>query len=141
MKATIEARPLAGTVFYAPLYGSHVQAGFPSPADDYIEQRLDLNEHLIKHPAATFYARAAGDSMTDFGIFNGDLLIVDRALHPKHGDIVIAALDGELTCKILNTRHHQLCSGNQQHPPIPISSDSSLIIEGVVVASIRQHRC
>lgn len=79
--------------------------------------------------------------MTGFGIFDGDILIVDRAIVPRHGDIVIAALDGELTCKTLNTRLQALCSANDSHPPIPVNDDADLIIEGVVTASIRQHRC
>ncbi len=81
-----------------PLFSVAVSAGFPSPADDFMETPLDIREHLIKHPSATFFARAEGDSMTGFGIFSGDLLIVDRALQPQHGDVVIAAIDGELTC-------------------------------------------
>ncbi|MCB1616106.1 MAG: translesion error-prone DNA polymerase V autoproteolytic subunit [Pseudomonadales bacterium] len=122
-----------------PLYLSRVAAGFPSPADDYIEAQLDLNTHLVRHPAATFIARAEGHSMTGLGIFDGDLLIVDRSLQAQHGMIVIAALDGELTCKVLDTRRKRLLSGNEQYPPIPIPEDSALVIEGVVTHSIRHH--
>ncbi len=123
-----------------PLFGSGVSAGFPSPADDFIEVPLDLNEHLIRHPAATFYARAQGNSMVGMGIFSGDLLVVDRAVEPSHGDIVIAAIDGELTCKILDLRERMLRSANVKFPPIPLHEDIDLVVEGVVVHSIRHHR-
>ena len=76
-----------------------VVAGFPSPADDYIESKLDLNEHLIRRPAATFFVRVSGDSMQGVGIYSGDLLVVDRSLEPKDGDIAIAVVNGELTVK------------------------------------------
>ena len=124
-----------------PLFLDKVPAGFPSPADDYMEKSLDLNEHLIKHPAATFYCRVSGDSMVGIGIHDGDLLIVDRALEPHQGDVVLAALNGELTCKLLDIRHKQLLSSNKHYPPIPIADHSDLVIEGVVINSIRQHRC
>jgi DNA polymerase V len=122
------------------LYGHAVQAGFPSPADDYKESALSLDEHLIKHPAATYVARAAGDSMQGIGIFDQDLLIIDRSLEPKHGDIVIAAVDGELTCKQIDTVRRQLVAHNPHYPPIALTDDQDLILEGVVVASIRYHR-
>lgn len=116
-----------------------VQAGFPSPADDYIDKSLDLNEYLIKHPAATFYCRVVGESMKEVGIFEGDILIVDRSLEPRHGDVVLAVLDGELTCKILDARRARLLPANSQYAPIAIAQYGELVIEGVVVSSIRQH--
>ena len=124
-----------------PLFSHSVRAGFPSPADDYLELPLDLNEHVIQHPAATYYVRAQGDSMLRLGIHNGDLLVVDRALEAVHGDVVIAALDGELTCKVLDLRLRRLLSGNDLFPPIPVGEDAELVIEGVVTHSIRYHRC
>lgn len=124
-----------------PLFCVGVSAGFPSPADDFLEAPLDLNEHLIKHPSATFYARANGESMTGQGIFSGDLLIVDRAVQPQHGDVVIAAIDGELTCKIIDLHGHMLRSGNVKFPPIKLNEDVDMVVEGVVVHSIRYHRC
>ena len=84
-----------------PLYASSVRAGFPSPADDYIETHLDLNTHLIKHPAATFFVIAAGDSMTGASVRPGDMLIVDKSLPATHGKMVIAAINGELMVKRL----------------------------------------
>jgi len=128
------------TAFSAPLYLSRVPAGFPNPADDYMDKGLDLNEYLIKHQAATFYCRVSGDSMTGVGIFDGDILIVDRALTPQQGDVVLAALDGELACKILDKQRQRLLSANKDYPPIVISEDSQLEIEGVVANSIRHHR-
>lgn len=124
-----------------PLYLIKVPAGFPSPADDYLDKRLDLNELLIKHDAATFYCRVLGDSMEGSGIFSGDMLIVDRALKPRNGNVVVANIDGELTCKILDLRHRQLLSSNDKYPPITIGEDSDMSIEGVVIHSIRSHAC
>ena len=122
-----------------PLFMHSVPAGFPSPADDYLDSPLDLNTHLIKHPAATYLARAKGDSMEGCGIFDGDLLIVDRSLQPQDGQIIIAALDGELSCKILDKKQQRLVASNRHYPPINIAEGSELIIEGVVIHSIRYH--
>jgi len=124
-----------------PFFSYRLRAGFPSPADDYLENALDLHKHLITHPSATYYVRAQGDSMINFGIFDGDLLVVDRALQPVHGDVVVAALNGELACKVLDLKHRQLISGNDSFSPIPLPEDCDLIIEGVISASIRYHRC
>lgn len=82
-----------------PEFLASVSAGFPSPADDYIEKRLDLNELIIKHPHATFFVRVAGDSMRDAGILSGDILVVDRAIAPSHGKIVVAVINGKFTVK------------------------------------------
>ncbi|MCU7939229.1 MAG: translesion error-prone DNA polymerase V autoproteolytic subunit [gamma proteobacterium symbiont of Bathyaustriella thionipta] len=127
------------TTFTLPLFIHSVPAGFPSPADDYLEQSLDLNTYLIKHPAATYLARAKGDSMEGCGIFDGDLLVVDRSRNAQHGEIIIAALDGQLTCKILDKNKQCLISANKTYAPIAISEFSDLIIEGVVIHSIRHH--
>lgn len=117
-----------------PLYSSSVRAGFPSPADDYIETRMDLNEHLIKHPAATFFVRAAGDSMILAGIQSGDMLIVDRSLEATHGKIVIAALNGELTVKRLYRQQGvvKLVAENPKYPDIIITEAHDMVIWGVV---------
>lgn len=123
-----------------PVFSHTVPAGFPSPADDYVDRGLDLNEHLIQHPAATYYVRAEGDSMLSLGIHSGDLLVVDRSLEATHGDVVIAAVDGEFTCKVLDLRRRRLLSGNERFPPIALGPDTDLVIEGIVTASIRYHR-
>ena len=91
--------PDFATILDRPVMAFPVSAGFPSPADDYIESRIDLNQHLIRHPAATFFVRVSGDSMTGAGIHNGDLLIVDRAAECVSGCIVVARLENEFTLK------------------------------------------
>ena len=130
----------SGINYKIPLYSSTVCAGFPSPADDYIEMHLDLNSHLIKHPAATFFVIASGDSMTDAGISSGDMLVVDRSLEATHGKIVIAAINGELTVKRLSRVAGivQLLPENTNYPPIEISGDEDLVIWGVVTHVIHQ---
>lgn len=111
-----------------------VEAGFPSPADDYMEGSLDLNEYVIKHPSATYFVRASGDSMTGAGIFHGDLLIVDRSLEPVHGKVIIAEVDGQLTVKrLLKTKDHvSLQSENASYPPIEFQEGNEVVIWGVV---------
>ncbi len=123
-----------GESFKIPLYSSTVRAGFPSPADDYIETMLDLNEHLIKHPAATFFVRASGESMVNAGIYSGDILIVDRSIEASHGKIVIAALNGELTVKRLSQQHGhiKLVAENPDFPSIDITDEYDMVIWGVV---------
>lgn len=117
-----------------PLYACAVEAGFPSPADDYIEGKLDLNKHLVKHPTATFFVRATGESMINAGIYAGDILVVDRSLEARHGKIIIAALDGQLTVK----RLHQTAKGiylmpeNDDFKPIPVGEERDLVVWGVV---------
>ena len=117
-----------------PLFLCHVAAGFPSPADDYIEGSLDLNEHVIKHPSATYFVRASGDSMNGAGIFNGDLLIVDRSLEPIHGKVVIAEVDGQLTVKRLSKLKDDfsLQSENASYPPIELQEGNEVVVWGVV---------
>ncbi len=116
------------------LFSGPVSAGFPSPASDYIEGRLDLNEHLVKHPAATFFVRAGGDSMQGAGIFGGDILVVDRSLKPSDMCVVIAALDGEFTVKRLRISDGKaaLLPENPKYGPIEITEDSDFRIWGVV---------
>lgn len=97
------ASPVAARV-PLPLFSERVSAGFPSPAQDYVEEMLDLNDLCIRHRSATYFVRASGNSMTDAGIRDGDLLIVDKSEKPSHGDIVIAAVDGEFTVKVLQLR-------------------------------------
>ncbi len=117
-----------------PLFFSSVPAGFPSPANDYIEKSLDLNEYLIKHPVATFFVRVQGDSMINAGIHSGDILIVDRAIEPVNNSIVIAALDGELTVKRVAVRGSSvfLLPENEEYEPIEVKEGSELYIWGVV---------
>jgi len=121
-----------------PLYSSNVQAGFASPADDFVEDYLDLNELLVKREEATFFVRVAGHSMVDAGIQPDDILIVDRSLEANHGKIVIAVIDGEVTVKRLSTYGGKviLKAENSQYKDIPVNG--ALHIWGVVTSVI--HR-
>lgn len=112
----------------------HVQAGFPSPADEFIEGELDLNEHLIQHASDTFYVKIVGNSMKGVGIFPGDLLIVDRYLIASYGNIIIAVLNGETTVKRLEKIKDRiyLCAENEAYPDILITEEDNFSIWGVV---------
>lgn len=118
-----------------PLFACGVSAGFPSPADDYIQGRLDLNELMIRHPAATFFVRVAGDSMIGAGIHHDDILVVDRSLEPISGKVVIAVVDGELTVKRLFRQNGtvRLLAENPAYPPLDLPEGSECEIWGVVV--------
>ncbi len=122
------------------LFSSAVPAGFPSPADDHVDNQLDLNEHLIRNPSATFCVRATGESMTGAGIFPDDILIVDRSREATHGSIVIAVVDGELTVKRLYKRDGTLALNpeNPKYPTIQINEGMELIIWGVVSGVTRK---
>lgn len=124
-----------------PMFLESVAAGFPSPASDYCERTLDLNELCIQKPAATYFVRAQGDSMIEAGIFPGDVLVVDRSLNPRHGDIVIASFNGELTVKKLElTPKTRLMPMNANHPPVIIPEGSELEIFGVATNVIHSLR-
>ena len=122
------------------LYSSRVQAGFPSPADDFIERSLDLNEHLISHPSATFFVRVSGDSMIGAGIHHNDILIVDRSLKPKSDSIIIAVLNGELTVKRLNIKenNYSLVPENPEYEVIHVNEDMEFQVWGVVTSVVHQ---
>lgn len=117
-----------------PLFTSSVAAGFPSPADDYVERKLDLNEYLIKSSASTFFVRVRGHSMNKAGIFDGDLLIVDRALEVKNRNVVVAMLNGEFTVKrfVKQNRRFYLFAENDEFKPIEISEEMEFTVWGVV---------
>src|SRR6056300_150258 len=123
-----------------PIYSNKVPAGFPSPADDHIEGKLDLNTHLIKHPSATFFVKATGDSMIGAGIHEGDILVVDRSLEPRNGKIIIAAVDGSLTVKRLvkNGKSTMLSPENNKYEPIKLTENNDIIIWGVVTNVIHK---
>ncbi len=125
-----------------PLLGTEVPAGFPSPAQDYIEENLDLNKHLISHPSATFFVTVAGYSMVDAGIYPEDILIVDRAVEPAHKKIVIAIVDGELTVKRLLKKKGKwfLAPENSEFKPLEITRDINFHVWGVVIYSIHKMR-
>ena len=130
-------------------------AGFPSPAEQYLEPPLDLNELLVKRPAATYFVRVEGDSMIEAGIHDGDLLVVDRSLRPASGDIIIASVDGDFTVKTLrlgngkrgmgndsaeNNREIRLVAANPHYPDIILKSGQELDYFGTVTACIHQFK-
>ena len=123
-----------------PIFLDSVSAGFPSPATDFMENKLDLNEYLIKHPAATFIVKAKGFSMTDAGILSGDLLIVDRSIDPKSNNIVIASIFGDLTVKKLQKKAKSLflLSANSDYPSIEVKEEMECFIWGVVTYIIHE---
>lgn len=125
-----------------PLYTEPVSAGFPSPAQDHIERTLDLNELCIEHPAATFFVRADGTSMIEAGIHPGDILVVDRSLQARHGDIVVASLFDEFTVKQLQLGNPpRLLPRNKDLQPITIPEGADLEIIGVVTFVLHSLRC
>ncbi|MBI5519619.1 MAG: translesion error-prone DNA polymerase V autoproteolytic subunit [Desulfovibrio sp.] len=132
--------PDAAVKLALPLLLAGVQAGFPSPADDFIDKRLDLNEHLISHPAATFFVRAVGDSMLGAGIHDGDLIIVDRAVEAHAGKVVMAAIGGELTLKRLERKGERLllAPANPDYPSFDVTDREDFEIWGVATHVI--HR-
>ncbi len=125
-----------------PLFLESVSAGFPSPADDYMDKSLDLNEYLIHNPAATFFVRVTGNSMLDAGIHGDDLLIVDRSLSPKDGSIIIAVIDGELIVKRMSMKKNKifLIAENRSFDPIEIKPEMNFEVWGVVTTVIHSVR-
>ena len=117
-----------------PFYSCPVSAGFPSPADEYLEGKLDLNQHLIPHPLATFFVRVTGESMIGAGIHEGDLLIVDRSLEARESKVVIAVVNGELLVKRLRYRNKQpyLAAEHPDYPPLAITEAMEFQIWGIV---------
>ncbi len=121
-----------------PLLAGLVSAGFPSPADDYTEESIDLNEHLITNPFSTFFLRVKGDSMINSGIYDKDLIIVDKSLTPKPGNIVIAMIEGEFTVKRFSIKNNKLYlkAENHNYPDFNFEDYSDIHIWGVVIYSI-----
>ena len=125
-----------------PLYSTKVAAGFPSPADDHVEKRLNPSDYLVENDNTTFFVRVKGDSMVDAGIFDDDVLVVDRALEARVGNIVLAMLDGEFTVKTLGRSKHgpRLIPANQNYPVIEVKEGQDLEVCGVVTGSMRKFR-
>jgi DNA polymerase V len=138
--ATALLAALKPRVVVVPFVQGKVAAGFPSPADDFLVKRHDLNELLIKHPQATFFWQVSGHSMREAGIDDGDILVVDRALKPRHGCIVVAQVDGDFTVKTLHKRADRvkLVPANPTFPEITFREGQQLIICGVVTAAIKR---
>ena len=128
------------TQINTPVFLDKVSAGFPSPATDYMENKLDLNEYLITHPAATFIVKASGSSMVNANIYSGDLLVVDRSITPKNNNIVIASIFGDLTVKKLKKKEKSffLVSANEEYPSIEVKEEMECFIWGVVTYIIHE---
>ena len=122
-----------------PFVDQGINAGFPSPAQDFLDMSIDLNKELIKNPSATFYGRVKGDSMKDVGINDGDLLIIDKSLEPKNGKIAVCFIDGEFTVKKIKLAkdHLWLMPANENYKPIKVTEDNEFIVWGIVIHVIK----
>ena len=134
MKVKAIYQPDQSTSCERPLFLVPVSAGFPSPTEDYIEGKLDLNKYLIKHPAATFFVKVTGNSMIDAGIHDGDILIVDRSIKPASRKVVIAIVNGELTVKRIRVTKGKilLMPENRDYKPLQVEEEMGLEVWGVV---------
>jgi DNA polymerase V len=130
------------SIFSIPLYDTRVSAGFPSPAEDYLDKTLDLNDLVIQHPAATFFVKVEGNSMIDAGIHSGDVLVIDRALDPADNRVVVAIVDGGFTVKRIRKCEERLflIPENPDHDPIEIDPESDFQIWGIVTYVIHPIR-
>lgn len=145
---TIKVYPCAESprALYIPLSANTISAGFPSPANDYLESRIDLNEELIRNPSATFFARVSGLSMLGAGIAENDILVIDKSLQPRNGCIAVCCLDGEFTLKRIRIEGSLfdkkktvwLVPENDNFKPIQVTEDNELIIWGIVTYIIKQ---
>jgi len=122
-----------------PLAQQGISAGFPSPADDFLELSIDLNKELIKHPYATFYGRVSGDSMTGAGLDDGDLLVIDKSLEPRDGKIAVCFVDGEFTVKRIKIEADAiwLMPENKKYKPLKVTQDNEFVIWGIVTSVIK----
>ena len=120
-----------------------IRAGFPSPAQDYINETIDLNKDLIRHPASTFYGRVVGDSMIEEGIQEGDILVIDKSIEPENDDLAVCCLDGEFTLKrirITNDNRVFLIPSNRKYRPIEVTPDNEFMVWGIVMYTIKANR-
>lgn len=119
-----------------------IKAGFPSPAQDYLEQAIDLNKELIRHPASTFYGRVVGNSMRDEGIEDGDILIIDKSLELIDDDLAVCFLDGEFTVKRVRLESDAawLVPSNSEYPLIKVTKDNDFMVWGIVTYTIKKNR-
>lgn len=142
--------PSALTIFSAdtasildiPYADGGIHAGFPSPAQDYLEASIDLNKELISHPASTFLGRVCGDSMQDAGVNDGDILVIDKSLEPQSGDMAVCFINGEFTLKYVRISKDVvwLQPANQAYQPIKVSGEDNFLVWGIVVYTIKKHR-
>lgn len=117
-----------------------IKAGFPSPANDFLESGIDLNHYIIKHPSATFYGKVSGDSMIGLGINSGDILVIDRSLEPQEGKIAVCFIDGEFTLKQLHIEKDfiLLLPANEHYSPIKVTQDNNFVVWGIVSYVIKK---
>lgn len=148
MKSTPLHKSVGLDLFYPKLTGSlnlpfveqGISAGFPSPADDFLDLSIDLNKEFIKHPSTTFYGRVRGDSMVNAGLNDGDLLIIDKSLNPENGKIAVCFIDGEFTVKRIKTFKNSifLIAENEKYQPIKVNEDNEFLIWGIVTTVIKK---
>lgn len=131
----------AETFMPLPYADGGIKAGFPSPAQDYISQAIDLNKELIHHPACTFYGRVSGDSMKDAGLSDGDILVIDKSLEPQSGDMAVCYIDGEFTIKYIRIESNViwLIPANEAYKAIKVTPENEFQIWGIVTHSIKNH--
>jgi DNA polymerase V len=131
--------PDFSTTLELPFVDVGISAGFPSPADDFIELTIDLNSYLVKHRDTTFFAKVKGHSMKNAGIYDGDLLVIDKSLEPQDGKIAICQIDGEFTVKRIKKEKDMvwLVAENEEYQPIKVTVENELMIWGIVVHSIK----
>lgn len=132
----------ADTILPMPYADGGIKAGFPSPAQDYLTESIDMNKVLVRHKETTFYARVDGNSMQDAGICDGDMVVIDKALEPKDGDIIAAFIDGEFTLKTFKSDPGNNCAwlipANKLFSPIRVTQDSNFMVWGVVTYNIKK---
>ena len=119
-----------------------IRAGFPSPAQDYMDLSIDLNRELIRNPSSTFYGRVKGDSMQDAGVSEGDVLVIDKSLEPQDGDMAVCFLDGEFTLKFIQLEKDViwLIPANESYAPIRVTAENEFLIWGIVTYTIKNNR-
>lgn len=134
--------PDLSTHIALPYADGGIQAGFPSPAQDYISESIDLNREIVRHPSATFYGRVSGESMIDEGICEGDILVIDRSLEPTDGDLAVCCLDGEFTLKRIRLESGRiwLVPSNEMYDPILVTPEHQFEVWGVVTHTIKNNR-
>lgn len=135
-------RAEVNTELSLPIADEGIKAGFPSPAQDFMDLAIDLNKELVRHPASTFYGRVRGDSMQDAGVYDGDILIIDKSLEPRSGDIAVCYIDGEFTIKYIKIEKNViwLQPANDNYKPIKVTIDNDFVIWGIVTYCIQNKR-
>lgn len=142
MYSSSTPQPIQASSMLLPMAASKVQAGFPSPADDHAQSRIDITKLVVHHPQCTFLLRLTGDSMSGIGLMDGDILVVDKYMRPMHGDIVIAEIAGDFTCKRYLCRNGQMVlrPENPTYPDIRPKPEETIEIWGVVTGALKQFR-